>query len=145
AASGAAATVPADPFFSNVDYYGAFHPTAPLWTDGWTAISQDRFTTDIVVNKSALAGIPTQYSLSQNYPNPFNPTTRIQFTLPSSESVKLTVYNALGQQVAILVDGYRPAGEYVVTWNALNLASGMYFYRLEAGSGVFMKKMILMK
>jgi hypothetical protein len=59
--------------------------------------------------------------------------------------VKLTVYNALGQQVATLVNGVRSAGEYIVSWNAANMASGIYFYRLETGSTILMKKMILMK
>ena len=142
AASGA--TVPNDPFFTQVSYYGAFDPNARIWIAGWTGLSTDNIT-GIVEHKNELNVLPTEYVLSQNYPNPFNPTTRINYSVPASGQVKLTVYNALGQQVATLVNGVRSAGEYTVSWNAANMASGIYFYRLEIGSTILMKKMILMK
>ena len=90
-------------------------------------------------------GTPVRYSLSQNYPNPFNPTTKIMFTLPKASIVKLTVFNVLGQKVATLVDGNMSAGSQVVSFNANNLSSGAYFYRLEAGTFTAVKKMLLMK
>ena len=89
--------------------------------------------------------VPIEFDLSQNYPNPFNPTTRIEYTVPRNVYVKLTVYNVLGQQVSLLVEGNRTAGKYTITWNASGMASGVYFYRLETGDSAIMKKMMLMK
>ncbi len=85
------------------------------------------------------------YELQQNYPNPFNPETRIHFTLPNTEKVKLTVFNQLGQQVAVLVDGVKPAGAYSVSFRGDDLPSGLYFYRIQAGSYNKTLKMLLMK
>jgi len=98
--------------------------------------------TDIEI---ANGGLPTSYSLSQNYPNPFNPTTGINFSLIKASNVKLTVYNILGEKVASLVDKYLDAGFYTVWFNASAMASGVYFYRLEAGDFKSNKKMILLK
>ena len=97
--------------------------------------------------------IPDEFSLEQNYPNPFNPITRIKYTLIRSGDVSLTIYNLLGKEVIRLVDGYQPAGEYNISWDAANLASGIYFYRLQAlttssgqaGEFVLTRKMVLLK
>ena len=89
--------------------------------------------------------IPNKYELSQNYPNPFNPATKINFSLPQGSDIKLTVYNMLGQQIEVLANGFRNAGTYELTWDASNLASGVYIYRLETGSTVISKKMMLLK
>ncbi len=96
------------------------------------------------------ASLPDRFVLRQNYPNPFNPTTEIGFTLPTANHVTLEVYNILGQRVAVLVDGYREAGEHVVQWeskdaNGQQLSSGVYLYRLEAGEFLDTKKMLLLK
>ncbi|NIA28420.1 MAG: T9SS type A sorting domain-containing protein [Actinobacteria bacterium] len=88
---------------------------------------------------------PTNYLLSQNYPNPFNPTTTIEYNVAEAGNVRLTVYNQLGQQIATLVNGMQNAGTYSVTWDAAELPSGMYFYRLEAGNKVHLRKMMLIK
>ncbi|MBL1214822.1 MAG: ammonia-forming cytochrome c nitrite reductase subunit c552 [Ignavibacteriae bacterium] len=85
------------------------------------------------------------YSLDQNYPNPFNPSTKIKFTLTETADVTLTVFDALGKTIDVLVDGNNNAGSYEVTWNAENLASGIYFYKLETKNFVQTKKMLLMK
>ncbi|MCX6640760.1 MAG: C25 family cysteine peptidase [bacterium] len=77
--------------------------------------------------------IPEQYSLGQNYPNPFNPVTSISFNLPQAGLVKLTVFDVLGREVTILVNGMRDAGTHSVTLDASGLASGVYLYKLEAG------------
>jgi len=82
---------------------------------------------------------------SQNYPNPFNPTTRIQYTLVTASDVSLRVYNLLGQVVATLVSRRQDAGIYDVPFDASNLSSGVYFYRLEAGSFISMKRLVLIK
>ncbi|MDZ7374138.1 MAG: T9SS type A sorting domain-containing protein [candidate division KSB1 bacterium] len=87
--------------------------------------------------------VPHSYSLSQNYPNPFNPTTTIEYSLAKAGQVRLTVYNVLGQKVATLVDGYKPAGQHRVTFDARNLPSGIYFYKLEAGDYQAIHKMVL--
>jgi len=89
--------------------------------------------------------VPDHYALCQNYPNPFNPTTTISFSLPEAQRVKLTVFNVNGQVVATLVDGMRDAAQYEVSWDASNVASGLYFYKLEAGDFSSVKKMVLVK
>lgn len=89
--------------------------------------------------------LPTGYSLEQNYPNPFNPTTTIRYTLPLSGRVSVRVFNILGQLVTTLVDGNRIAGTYEATFNASALSSGIYFYRIESGKYVAVKKMMLLK
>ncbi len=96
-------------------------------------------------------GLPQEFSLSQNYPNPFNPTTTINFALPFESRVTLSVFNILGERVAVLFDGIKSAGYHDVVLNGSNLASGMYIYTIEAnsidGSKKFnsVKKMMLMK
>jgi hypothetical protein len=89
--------------------------------------------------------VPGTFQLQQNYPNPFNPSTEIKYSVPEKSTVSLKVYNVLGQEVASLFQGERQAGEYSVNFNASQLASGVYFYRLEAGAFSITKKMILMK
>jgi hypothetical protein len=89
--------------------------------------------------------IPTEFSLFQNYPNPFNPTTNIKFDLPKESNVTLKVYNVLGAEVATLVNSVMPAGHHEVKFDAARYASGVYIYRIEAGSFVQVKKMLLMK
>ncbi len=94
--------------------------------------------------------IPDKHVIAQNYPNPFNPTTQIRYGLPAQASVKLTIHNVLGQEVAALVDGIQPAGYHVIQWNGTSAAgvavgSGVYFFRIQAGDFVEMKKMMLLK
>jgi len=97
------------------------------------------------VEKDETVGIPASFTLYQNYPNPFNPTTTITYDIPMRANVKLIVYNVLGQEVAILVNELQEAGRYNVKFDASGLPSGVYFYKLEAGKYVEIKKMILMK
>jgi len=89
--------------------------------------------------------VAREYELAQNYPNPFNPTTTIRYQIPTAEVVSLKVYDVLGKEVATLVSGRQEAGNYAVPFNASGLSSGMYFYRLQAGSFVETKKMMLVK
>ncbi|MCW8849205.1 MAG: T9SS type A sorting domain-containing protein, partial [Melioribacteraceae bacterium] len=89
--------------------------------------------------------VPEQYELSQNYPNPFNPTTTIKFSIPEASNVKVTVFDAIGREVAVLVNDQMSAGSYNVDWNAGNITSGIYLYRIESGDFTAVKKMILLK
>jgi hypothetical protein len=91
------------------------------------------------------AGLPKQFALEQNYPNPFNPSTTIRYQLPVASEVKLEVYDVLGKKIATLVNERQSAGSYQVVWNASGLSSGTYFYRLQAGTFVETKKMIMVK
>ena len=88
---------------------------------------------------------PDAFVLDQNYPNPFNPATTIRYSLPYKSQVLMTVYNALGQHVATLVRGLQDAGSYEVKFDGSELASGVYFYRLQAGSYVNTKKLLLLR
>ena len=88
---------------------------------------------------------PNTYKLSHNYPNPFNPMTTISYSVPKLGNVRLIIYNLRGQEVARLVDGNILSGWHTVTWNASNVASGIYFYRLQAGDFVQTRKMVLLK
>jgi hypothetical protein len=92
-----------------------------------------------------LAGLPVQFDLMQNYPNPFNPTTVIKYALPKASHVKVSVYNMLGQVVVTLVNEVQQAGYHHVELNGVNLASGVYFYRLEAEKFVSTRKLLLLK
>jgi hypothetical protein len=85
------------------------------------------------------------FRLNQNYPNPFNPKTVIGYELPVTSRVNLTVYDLLGREVATLVNEVKPAGTYVATFDARQLASGVYYYRLETGTFIEIKQMMLIK
>jgi hypothetical protein len=104
-----------------------------------------RFDVPVVAVGSPVSQVPAGYQLDQNYPNPFNPSTVIRYALPTASQVKLTVYNAIGQEVTTLVHENSPAGVYTVQFNAGNLASGVYFYILQAGDFVQSRKLLLLK
>ncbi len=114
-------------------------------SDGLLSVNDTTTITVILTGIENLPGMPTEYTLSQNYPNPFNPSTQINFDLPKESNVVLKVYNAIGQEVATLVNKELPTGSYKYQFNADNLPSGVYIYRLQAGSFVSIKKMILLK
>ena len=89
--------------------------------------------------------IPKTFSLSQNYPNPFNPHTVISYQLPVISEVNLSIYNLLGQKVTTLVNETQQVGSYQVEWDANEMASGIYYYRIEAGKFQDVKKMVLIR
>ncbi len=118
---------------------GEFH----IYTSVKLPTPEQGIVTGIEDNPSA--GVVKDYELSQNYPNPFNPATVINYQLPKGGMVKLKVYDVLGREVASLVNGEQQAGAHSVIFNGAKLASGTYFYRLQANGFVSVKKMIIMK
>jgi len=90
-------------------------------------------------------GAPKEFELSQNYPNPFNPTTTIRFSLPEAGSVKLKLYDILGQEIKALVDEFKESGIHTVSFDASDLNSGLYIYKLEANGFTQVRKMTLIK
>jgi hypothetical protein len=136
------------------------HQIIPVWTDLnsepvtiFIDLGNDGTIDDTIFVKNQATNIedegslisPDSYNLAQNYPNPFNPATIIQYSIPKRSNVSLKVYDILGNEVANLVNEEKNRGIYQVTFNATGLASGIYFYMLQAGSFVETKKMILMK
>ncbi|MEW6511446.1 MAG: glycosyl hydrolase family 18 protein [Bacteroidota bacterium] len=91
------------------------------------------------------AGQPAAFSLHQNFPNPFNPSTVIRYEIPEPERVRLTVYDLLGREVAVLVDGYLPVGAHTAVWTARDVASGVYFCRLQSGAHTGTIKMLVQR
>ena len=142
-----------DSWFAEVDYAGAFGDVN--WAAGWTFLSEVQVLTSSGAGKdTAQPGTitaisddsrPTALSLSQNAPNPFNPTTTIDFALPTSGMVKLSIFNLAGQRVATLAEGYRTAGVHSVSWNAEGFASGVYVYMLQTPSGNIVRRMTLVR
>lgn len=120
----------------------------PVWMSNVTGKSQ---IWSAIIDYNAIgiqqigSEVPNKFSLSQNYPNPFNPSTKIKFNLPESGSTKIVIYDALGKEVATLVDQHMKAGVYETDWNAFSYPSGVYFYKLVAGNYSETKKMILTK
>jgi hypothetical protein len=114
-----------------------------MYADLWgTAYLGSQIVTGVEESPTA---IPYRFELAQNYPNPFNPSTKIQYTLKNTGNVRLSVYDLLGREVAVLVNGVRSAGSHEVTFSRPDLGSGVYFYKLQAGGQVMTKKMVLMK
>lgn len=93
----------------------------------------------------AEVAVQLQFALSCNYPNPFNPSTQIEYTIPEDAYVTLKVFNTLGQEAVCLVDGLVKAGSHQVTFNASGMSSGVYFYKIESGSKILVKKMMVLK
>jgi hypothetical protein len=100
---------------------------------------------DVATSAPVEGELPQNLSLSQNYPNPFNPVTQIEYELPERAEVRLEVFNIQGQRVATLVDAAQAAGTHSVRFNAGNLSSGVYLYRLQSGNSLLSRKMTLVK
>ena len=96
-----------------------------------------------LVEAMVTRALPDRFALFQNTPNPFNPATEIRFDLPAAADVRLSIYNIVGQEIERLVEEHYPAGSYRVRWEADGRASGVYFYRLEAGGFRAAKKMLV--
>ncbi len=109
-------------------------------------VSDNAFTIEEAVSVNDLkSGIPEEYALNQNYPNPFNPSTKIRFDLPNQEQVIIDVFNQIGEKVTTILNSNLSAGYYEVEFDARNLPSGLYFYRILSGNFAETKKMVLMK
>ncbi len=119
----------------------AFNDAAPISRSTLIHYRWPLVITDVRVGTE----LPSAYQLEQNYPNPFNPSTRIAYNIPVGSDVSLKVYNALGQEVATLVNDHRSAGNYEADFSGSTLASGVYYYTLKAGGFAATKKMVLMK
>jgi len=118
-------------------------PLLSLGTSGVTAITMATF--GVPVGVEAGKEMPQSFALSQNYPNPFNPSTTIKYELPRTSQVTLSVYDILGRQVSVLVSERRNAGVHEVKLDGSTLASGVYFYRLQAGDFVRTRKLVLLR
>ena len=106
---------------------------------------EKKLLSQIPTDTSAIPPTVNDFKLDQNYPNPFNPSTKISFTVPHSTFVKLTVYDAIGNEVKVLINENKLAGTYTENFDAIGLTSGIYFYKLEAGNFVETKKMMFLK
>jgi hypothetical protein len=127
------------------DYWGyelTFAEDTPNWVPVWPLPEASSLSS---IDQNVNPEIPADFSLEQNFPNPFNPTTTIKFNLKTAGNITLVVYNVMGQVVETLIDGYKPAGTYTQVYHAKNLASGIYYYELKAGSYKAVHKMLLIK
>jgi len=130
-----------------------FFTLAPDAAQGVIVIDQPQFAPGAVIVGAPTAVeddlnsglLPAEFALDQNYPNPFNPTTVLEFSLPYASSVKLEVFNVLGQEVALLAKGWYSAGVHKLEFDASNQPSGLYFYRFTYDGGSDTKKMVLLK
>ena len=113
--------------------------------DGYAVYLDDVFVGNPLVSIHSDPTVPSKFALMQNYPNPFNPVTNVKFDLPKATNVQMIIYNSMGQEVKSLVNEFKQAGSYSVDFNASNLSSGIYFYKLITSDFVETKKMTLVK
>ena len=122
-------------------------------TDTYYAIDETvNFTKDMIIGDAEntitfneMDFNPSEYELLPAYPNPFNPSTNINYVLPSAQNIRLSVYNIIGREVDVIEDGYRNEGNHSIVWDASNLASGIYYIKIAAGSFVETQKVMLIK
>jgi photosystem II stability/assembly factor-like uncharacterized protein len=129
-------------FFNSNISYGISLNHIYFTNDGWVTYS---IVDSIVTNVDNQHSLETQFILYQNYPNPFNPTTVISYQIPVSGNVNLKVYDLLGREVVVLVDENKPAGKYEVEFDASQISSGVYYYKLTAGDFIQTNKMVLIR
>jgi hypothetical protein len=123
------------------------------WYTGAASTSKYFYTQYVIIKGTTKGGtgvsqsgeVPNKFELEQNYPNPFNPSTQISYNVPRESFVSLKVFNLMGQEVATLVSGNQTAGKYTVPFDASHVSSGIYMYRLQAGSSVEVKRMTFVK
>lgn len=132
-------------FFTPVDFIGAFG--TDLWLFNWTALDRHGFIGDLTSTAIEVVDseIPHSISLEQNYPNPFNPSTMITFALDRQQHIRLAIYDLMGREVDVLIDGIHPAGNFRIDFVATGLSTGMYLYRLQTESETFTRTMTLIR
>ncbi len=130
---------------ANSIYYWRVQPINSFGIGSWPAAQYYAFKTVAATGVAESSLIPLKNELQQNYPNPFNPTTNFGFRISDFGFVKLSIFDLLGREVAVLINEQKQAGRYTVNWNASGISSGMYFYRLEAGSYISTKKLVLLR
>ncbi len=128
-----------------VDANSNVYVTGRSYGTGWSIYTTIKYTQSLVSVEEKETSQPTTYLLSQNYPNPFNPATTITFSLPRPGHITLQIFNTLGKEITTLINQKLNAGQHRVIWEAKELASGIYFYRLQSEGKVLTRKMILMR
>ena len=126
-------------------YYWRVRALSPIDSSDWTTEWEFRVSSTVTAVDQDNAAIPAVFKLFQNYPNPFNPSTTIEFSLPRAASVRILIYNMLGDLVHTLVDETLPPGTHQRHWVASGVATGIYFYRIQAGGFVDTKRLVLIK
>lgn len=133
--------------YIGIDVYA--NKIIPVWTDDRSGTpNQEIYTSNLSVVVSAEnqnTKVPAEFALFQNYPNPFNPSTKIRYTVPGTSHMSLKVYDLLGNEVAVLADGFTRAGDFAISFDASKLSSGVYFYTFTAGDFRETKKMMVLK
>ena len=124
-------------------YYWRVKASNVVGSADWSA--SFKFRTVAASSVSERTGLPASYDLEQNYPNPFNPATTIRYAIPRAGLVRLEIFDVLGRRVAVLVDGYQEPGIHEIVWDAQDIASGVYFYRLTSAGYNAIKRMILVR
>ncbi len=127
------------------DLFVGFRYHTNVTIDGFVVYLDDVLVKGPLTSVTTIGGLPTEVSLAQNYPNPFNPNTTIEWSVPATSRVRLSIYNLIGQEVATLADGSMDAGQYRATWNAAGLPSGVYLYRLQVGSTTLSRKLVYLR
>lgn len=133
-----------DTLEARTEYYWRVNLTDSMGTSNYSAIGHFETGTGIDVVKQAPV-VPKEFKLYQNYPNPFNPSTIVSYDVPKTSHVIITLYDVLGRKLATIINGTKDPGSYHATFNGSDLPSGVYFYRLQAGSFTQVKKMVLLK
>jgi hypothetical protein len=134
--------IPTAIILKNSDVLVTGYSVGPTHTYDFLTI---KYAQTITGKSNPSSNAPVEFSLSQNYPNPFNPKTIISYQLPVSNHVKLTIYDVMGREAAVLVNHKQNAGSYEVEWDGENFASGVYYYMLTAGDFKDTKRMVLVK
>lgn len=127
------------------DLFVGFRYNTNVTVDGFVVYLDDVLVKGPLTAVTATGGLPTEVSLSQNYPNPFNPSTTIEWSVPATSRVRLSIYNMIGQEVATVAEANMDPGQYKTTWNASGLPSGVYLYRLQVGSTTLTRKLVYLR